>query len=163
MRRMVQGLGFAALAATGVALARSSDTATGPTAVKYNASLSASNERNADGTQKSINSTATGTAALSLIGDTLTYAITVNGLSGPAVAAHIHVGSSTQNGAVIVPFTITSGVAAGTLANGSVTITTLTTVSADSLRTLLNNGNAYVNVHTAANPAGEMRGQVAKQ
>jgi hypothetical protein len=35
-------------------------------------------------------------------------------------------------------------------------------VSGDSLKVLLNNGNAYVNVHTAAHGAGEIRGQVAK-
>ncbi len=163
MRRMVQGLSFVALAAVGVAVACSSDKVTGPTAVKYNASLASSNERNADGTPKTIASSATGTAQLSLLGDTLSYVITVSGLSGPAVAAHIHVGSASQNGAVIVPFTITSGVSTGTLATSSVVITTLTAITADSLRTLLSNGNAYVNVHTAANPAGEMRGQVAKQ
>jgi len=30
----------------------------------------------------------------------------------------------------------------------------------DSLAVLLRNGNAYVNVHTAANPNGEIRGQI---
>lgn len=163
MRRMTLGLAVVATIATGVAAACSSDTVTGPKTVAYNASLSASNERNADGTPKTIASTATGTAQLSLLGDTLSYVVTVAGLSGPAVAAHIHVGGASQNGAVIVPFTITSGVSTGTLATNHVVITTLTAITADSLRVLLNNGNAYVNVHTAANPAGEMRGQVAKQ
>ncbi len=35
-------------------------------------------------------------------------------------------------------------------------------VSGDSLRTLMANGNAYVNVHTAKYPGGEIRGQVVK-
>jgi hypothetical protein len=33
-------------------------------------------------------------------------------------------------------------------------------VSLDSLRVLFNNGNAYTNVHTTANPGGEIRDQV---
>jgi hypothetical protein len=30
----------------------------------------------------------------------------------------------------------------------------------DSLLVLLRNGNAYINIHTAANPDGEIRGQI---
>jgi hypothetical protein len=37
------------------------------------------------------------------------------------------------------------------------------TVSGDSLRKLLDLGQLYVNVHTAANQGGEIRGQIAKQ
>lgn len=33
----------------------------------------------------------------------------------------------------------------------------------DSLLVLMRNGHAYVNVHTVAQPAGEIRGQVVKQ
>jgi hypothetical protein len=37
------------------------------------------------------------------------------------------------------------------------------TVSGDSLKTLLDAGQLYVNVHTVANGGGEIRGQIAKQ
>jgi hypothetical protein len=33
----------------------------------------------------------------------------------------------------------------------------------DSLMTRLNNGTAYVNVHTRRNPGGEIRGQITRQ
>jgi hypothetical protein len=33
-------------------------------------------------------------------------------------------------------------------------------VTLESLKTLLASGNAYVDVHTTANPAGELRGQI---
>jgi hypothetical protein len=42
------------------------------------------------------------------------------------------------------------------------TITGSATVSLDSLRTLLNNGRAYVNVHTTPIPAGAIRGNIIR-
>src|SRR6266566_3943059 len=38
-----------------------------------------------------------------------------------------------------------------------------TGMTLDSLLVLMRNGHAYVNVHTVAHPAGEIRGQVVKQ
>ncbi len=49
----------------------------------------------------------------------------------------------------------------GQFARGTITANSLVpTVSLDSLKNLLKNGNGYVNVHTIVNPAGEIRGQV---
>jgi hypothetical protein len=36
-------------------------------------------------------------------------------------------------------------------------------VSGDSLLVLLNNGNAYVNIHTQNRTGGEIRGQIIRQ
>jgi Cu/Zn superoxide dismutase len=106
---------------------------------------------------------ATGTATLTLAGNQLRYMITVQGLSGPATAAHIHLGKVGISGPPVYTFTIKK-IADGTLAEGSVDLTKDVSkgVSGDSLKVLLSNGNAYVNVHTAAHGAGEIRGQVAK-
>ena len=95
-----------------------------------------------------------GTAALSLDTATkmLTWTVIYSGLSGPATAAHIH-GPATlgANAGVLVPFT-------GDLANpikGSATLT-------DAQISDLEAGKWYVNVHTAANKSGEIRGQLVR-
>ena len=154
-----------ALAATALVAACGSDS-TGPSVTRFNAGLASVNERNNDGTPKTIASNATGSAQFTLTGNTLHVVIAVSGLSGPATASHIHVGAANQNGAVVVPFTIASGVTNGTLVDQSFDLSTTipsATITADSLMKLMNASTGYVNVHTAANPAGEMRGQIVKQ
>jgi CHRD domain len=75
----------------------------------------------------------------------------VSGLSGPATAAHFHAGESGKNGGVVVPI---AGADKGTF-EGSATLT-------DEQASELMAGKWYVNVHTAANKGGEVRGQVTK-
>ncbi len=131
--------------------------AVGSQAVHYVAHMTAANETPAN------TSTATGTATFSLSGNRLSYRVTVKDLSGPATMAHIHVGATGASGPPVYSFEIKK-VASGTLARGSIDLTKEVSkgVSGDSLKTLLANGNAYVNVHTAAHPGGEIRGQVEK-
>ena len=82
----------------------------------------------------------------------LTWKLTYSGLSGPATAAHFHgpaeVGKN-AGVAVAIPG------AALSPAEGSATLT-------DAQAADLLAGKFYVNVHTAANPGGEIRGQVTK-
>jgi Cu/Zn superoxide dismutase len=146
------------IAASVAVLAGWSGPATAPQqSVKYTAKMNGVTETPPN-TEK-----ATGTATLTLAGNQLRYTITVQGLSGPATAAHIHLGKVGVSGPPVYTFTIKK-IADGTLAEGSVDLTKDVSkgVSGDSLKVLLNNGNAYVNVHTAAHGAGEIRGQVAK-
>ena len=133
-----------------------------PKPVIYTASLSAANERpTANG------SAATGTATYTLVGNSLSYIVSVSGLTGPATASHIHVGPTTASGPVIVPY-VTASVATGNVASGTIDLTQpisngTTSISGDSLKVLLNNGGAYTNVHTAQFGPGEIRGQIIKQ
>jgi hypothetical protein len=82
-------------------------------------------------------------------GNKLTWKLTFSKLSGPATAAHIHLGAMGKPGNVLVPLCgpCKSGV------SGSVQLTAA--LKKDFTKHLL-----YVNVHTAKNPAGEIRGQL---
>jgi len=133
-------------------------TGPGATTTTYVAQLSSANEVPA------IAGAASGTATFTLTGKTLSYVVNVNGLSGNAVASHIHGGAAGVNGNILVPF-VAAGVQSGQVASGSVDLSQpisngTGSISGDSLLTLLNKGLLYTNVHTAAHPGGEIRGQI---
>ncbi|HTR79156.1 MAG TPA: CHRD domain-containing protein [Gemmatimonadaceae bacterium] len=109
--------------------------------------------------------TGTGTATFTLSGTKLSYVITVDGITGQATAAHIHVGKVGVAGPPVYTFTLKQVGAKGTLASGDIDLTKEVSkgVSGDSLKTLLRTGAAYVNVHTAAHAGGEIRGQIEKK
>jgi hypothetical protein len=82
----------------------------------------------------------------------LSWKLTYSGLSGPATAAHFHGPAEAGKNAgvaVAIPNATSSPV------EGSATLT-------DAQAADLMAGKYYVNIHTAANPGGEIRGQVTK-
>ena len=82
----------------------------------------------------------------------LSWKVTYSGLSGPATAGHFHgPAEAGKNAGVAVPIT---GIATSPV-EGSATLT-------DAQAADLVAGKYYVNIHTAANPGGEIRGQVMK-
>jgi hypothetical protein len=122
-----------------------------------------------------VSTSATGTLSASLhpTNGTLAYTFGWEDLSGAATSVHIH-GPADENGvaAALIDFSALPTGSTGTVtleATGAVTGTldltrpVSTTVSGDSLRKLLTIGRLYVDVHTAANPDGEIRGQVLRQ
>jgi hypothetical protein len=96
-----------------------------------------------------------GSATVTLDGDKITWNVTFSGLSGPATAAHIHGPAPAGKNAGVVIWLSTKGKPASSPLTGSGTLTAAQ--AAD-----LMNGQCYVNVHTAKNPGGEIRGQLMK-
>src|SRR5437588_2765306 len=86
-----------------------------------------------------------------LTGDKLHWRLTFARLTGPATAAHIHMAARGKSGAVVVPL-------CGPCKSG---VTGTATISA-ALRSAFTKHLLYVNVHTTKNPAGEIRGQLAR-
>ncbi len=94
----------------------------------------------------------TGFFSINLDNGEVTGTVTTFGLT--ATAAHIHEAASGVNGPVIVPLNQTSpGV--WTVGTGA--------MLTEAQRGALASGNLYVNVHSAANPGGEIRAQLGRQ
>lgn len=97
---------------------------------------------------------ASGTATFVVTPNGLEYSVAVDGLSGPVTAAHIHLGAAGQNGPVERTISFS-----GNGANGLWAIADIPPFGAQALEAL-NRGLYYINVHTGANPGGEIRGQI---
>jgi hypothetical protein len=102
---------------------------------------------------KTSSGTGTLTATLDTTTNELTYHVTFDGLTGDATAAHFHGPAAPgANAGVQVPVK-TSPIASPI--DGTATLTP--EQAKDPLA-----GKWYFNIHTAANPGGEIRGQVMK-
>ena len=98
-----------------------------------------------------VTSNASGTVELNLNKQTneLGWTVTYTGLSGPATGAHFHgPAMAGSNAGVVVPMT-------GSLTSPIRGTASLTAAQVADLMA----GKWYVNLHTAANPNGEIRGQ----
>jgi hypothetical protein len=95
---------------------------------------------------------ATGAATFSLdrATRTLSGSVAIDGVD--ATLAHIHAGATGSAGAVVFPLTL-----AGSQA------TLAPTVLTDAQLATLDGGGFYANIHSAANPTGEIRGQLGRE
>jgi CHRD domain len=97
-----------------------------------------------------VTTAATGTAMVTIGADRSVKAnVTASGMT--ATASHIHMGAPGANGPVIVPFAKTGDNAFAAGADAKLTEEQFAAYKA---------GNLYVNVHSAANPGGEIRAQL---
>jgi CHRD domain len=107
--------------------------------------------------------------------DALDYQISLSNLNGVVTGAHIHRGSTGTNGPVVANLNIGGAFASASAGDGSASASTSsggTTTSSDlkgplagkhvsDLIKLIEDGNAYANVHTRQHPNGEIRGQLS--
>ncbi len=85
----------------------------------------------------------------------LTWSGSYSGLTGPVTAAHIHGPAEPGKNAGVVLWLSEKGKPFPSPFKGSATLT-------DAQGADLMAGQYYINVHTAANPGGELRGQLVK-
>jgi hypothetical protein len=139
----IAALGIAALALTGVA---AGSTHAKPAKTTFTAVLNAGQEKPVP---KGAKSGAAGKFTATVSGTSVKWTLTFSHLTGPATAAHIHAGKKGVPGSVIVPLCgPCTSPASGT---GTITNAQLSQMKA---------GTTYVNVHTAKNAGGEIRGQI---
>jgi len=132
---------------------------------RFTATLSGANVR-----PTPVTTTATGSAQFTWVSDirTLFYEVDVVGIDSVTLA-HIHGPADTGTSAGVVLNLYTTGKSKGLAFTGVLAsgvggqLGAPAGMTMDSLLVLMQNGHAYVNVHTVAHPAGEIRGQVVKQ
>ncbi len=100
------------------------------------------------------NGTGEGTFTLNAAQTELAFEVTASGLTGPVMAAHFHHAPVGEAGQIVNDLTSLIEET-----NGQVTISGVWELEAHDVEDLLA-GNIYVNLHTDANPAGELRAQV---
>jgi len=119
-----------------------------PRPVKFSAALNVGQEKpHPKGTKLG----ASGRFTATLTGTSPVWRLTFTHLSGPATAAHIHLGARGVSGPVKIPL-------CGPCTSPVTGTTALTAAEITDLKAR----KTYVNVHTARNPAGEIRGQVTR-
>jgi hypothetical protein len=102
-----------------------------------------------------VDTSGTGTAQLTYDPATrvVTWNIAYSGLSGPATMAHFHGPAKPGQNAPVVVWLSKQGSPAGNPMTGSATLT-------PEQAQQFSDGEWYINIHTQAHPAGEIRGQV---
>lgn len=155
---------FAAIGLLAVAAITPTTAGNGP--FRWKAHLAGYNE------DPSVSTSGAGSFAAKLDGDEIQFELRYGGLESAPTAAHIHLGQARTNGGVIaflcgggskpacpaIPATVT-----GTIVAADVLGPAGQGIDAGEFADLvkaLSHGAAYVNVHSADNPSGEIRGQV---
>ena len=148
LRRSVLGLGFGG-AVSAVLLGRTKPAAAAT--VTYKATMNGATEVPPNTTTGSGTLTATFDPSTKM----LTWEGSFSGLTGPATASHFHGPAEPGKNAGVAVWISEKGAPFTSPFKGSATLT-------DGQASDLQGGQWYANVHTAANPGGELRGQMMK-
>jgi CHRD domain len=116
-----------------------------------------------------VDTNATGIANFQNNVQTVNYQLSVSDLVN-VTQAHIHRGEEGENGKIVVTLyntTMPTGPMSGLLSQGNITAANLEGPLAGQqltdLISIMDNGTAYVNVHTKDFPMGEIRGQISAE
>src|SRR5919199_2501966 len=107
--------------------------------------------------------------------DALDYRLSVSNLNGVITGAHIHKGSATANGPIVANLKVGGIFASASAGDGGASTSTSTggTITSADLKgplagkqifdliKIIEDGQAYANVHTRQHPNGEIRGQLS--
>ena len=149
MRRLIPvAAGAAGLLLAGLAVAALAHSALAQDSYSYRAALTPGLEVPRAKAPANARGLFTGTVTEGGANRSLRWTLTFSNLSGKAVAAHVHKGRPGVAGGVLVPL-------CGPCKPGQSGSVPIPKEAADALK----QGRAYVNVHTARNQAGEIRGQ----
>ena len=146
-RRLIQAPLPMFLIALLIAAVATGATSVKPAVKKFTATLNVGQET---GVVKSTKRGAAGRFTATLNGTTLTYTLTFAHLNGSATAAHIH-GSAARH--------VSAGVLVPLCGPCTSPVSSTATLTSSQI-SLMEAGKTYVNVHTAKNPGGEIRGQI---
>jgi hypothetical protein len=134
--------------------------------ITFNADLSGGNEVPAVVT----GSAGTAVVTWNPVTRTGTYRVDVYNMPVGTTASHIHVGASNVGGPVVINFAVPAGgisndyALSGTFACSDVVARAAQGInSCDDFEQALLLNNMYVNVHSTANPGGEIRGQLIRR
>ena len=134
--------------------------------ITFTAQLSGSNEAPP---VAATGSGGTATVTLDTVADTVTWVVDVFNLPTGVTAAHIHAGGPGVAGPVIINFTVVQTVSNDFRITGTARASDLVPRAAqgvnswEDLEQAMAAGQTYVNVHSQANPGGEIRGQLVRQ
>src|SRR4030095_1809607 len=106
------------------------------------------------------------TVTMNVAAGTITYRVEVFNMPTGTTASHIHAGGIGAGGPVVINFVVTPNISNDFVIQGTATVADLAARPAqginsmDDVAQMLATNQAYVNVHSTANPGGEIRGPV---
>ena len=107
------------------------------------------------------------TVTMNVAAGTIAYVVNVFNMPTGTTASHIHAGSPGVGGPVVINFVITPNISNDYAITGTATVADLVARPAQGINSMedvaqmLAASQAYVNVHSTANPGGEIRGQLS--
>lgn len=105
--------------------------------------------------------TGSATVTISDDGQSVSWDVSYSGLTAAPGAGHIHFAAANANGPVMIPFaTVTATGSTGSFNAADYAGGEGLPADWAGVLAAIRGGNSYVNIHTAANPGGEIRGQL---